>query len=153
MEGVLMMSPRPRLRHADASVSVILQLAPQLPTELKVVAEVEVDIDVHYPPTVRVPDLLVCRRDIGDRRSLDPADVVLAIEIVSPGSRRTDHVVKRSEYEEAGIPFYWIIDLDHEPVLTALALTDSGYTATIATHDYLCDKPFPARIDLSALIA
>ena len=43
------------------------------------------------------------------------AEVLVVVEIVSPGSRRTDHVAKRSEYADAGIPHYWIVDLD-EPV-------------------------------------
>ncbi len=46
---------------------------------------------------------------------LRASDVVVAVEILSPGSRRMDHVLKRAEYADAGIPHYWIIDLD-EPV-------------------------------------
>jgi Uma2 family endonuclease len=30
----------------------------------------------------------------------------LVVEIVSPGSHRTDHVIKRGEYADAGIPHY-----------------------------------------------
>ena len=40
------------------------------------------------------------------------ADVVLVIEIVSPGSRETDPVMKLREYAKAGIDNYWIIDPD-----------------------------------------
>jgi Uma2 family endonuclease len=39
------------------------------------------------------------------------ADVVLAVEIISRGSRRLDTVVKAAEYADAGIPHYWVVDL------------------------------------------
>ncbi|MGH3611494.1 MAG: Uma2 family endonuclease [Pseudonocardia sp.] len=34
------------------------------------------------------------------------------MEVLSPGSHRTDHVAKRADYADAGIPHYWIVDLD-----------------------------------------
>ncbi|WP_425004142.1 Uma2 family endonuclease [Mycolicibacterium sp. S3B2] len=37
-------------------------------------------------------------------------DVVLVVEIVSPGSRGTDHAMKLHEYAAAGIAHYWIVD-------------------------------------------
>lgn len=43
------------------------------------------------------------------------ADVVLVVEIVSPGSRGTDHVMKLHEYAKAGIENYWIVDPDAPP--------------------------------------
>jgi Uma2 family endonuclease len=42
-------------------------------------------------------------------------DVVLVVEIVSPGSRGTDHVMKLHEYAKAGIEKYWIVDPDAPP--------------------------------------
>lgn len=62
----------------------------------------------------RSPDILfVSKRNLGRLRKnyLDgPADLV--VEIISPGSRRTDRVDKFHEYEKAGIPEYWIFDPD-----------------------------------------
>ncbi|HUH71964.1 MAG TPA: Uma2 family endonuclease [Mycobacterium sp.] len=40
------------------------------------------------------------------------ADVVLVVEIVSPGSRGTDHVMKLHGYATADIEHYWIVDPD-----------------------------------------
>ena len=37
-----------------------------------------------------------------------PADVV--IEIISTGSRSTDRRTKFAEYEQLGVPEYWLID-------------------------------------------
>ena len=36
----------------------------------------------------------------------------MAVEIVSPGSARTDRVRKRELYQHEGIPEYWIVDPD-----------------------------------------
>ncbi|MGH3752566.1 MAG: Uma2 family endonuclease [Pseudonocardiaceae bacterium] len=74
------------------------------------------------------------------------AEVLVVIEIVSPGSRRTDHVAKRSEYADAGLPHYWIVDLDEPvPLLDCHLAEGFGYqdggsiTAVVVTTT----EPFP----------
>lgn len=80
---------------------------------------------------MRDPDLIVANRNVVERNPsrLDAADVILAVEIVSPGSRRTDRVMKPYEYANAGIEHYWIVDLDAEPDERFLAhvLRDGTY--------------------------
>jgi Uma2 family endonuclease len=63
---------------------------------------------------VRDPDIVVVRDRVFEGRParVPAADVVLVVEIVSPGSRGTDHVMKLHEYAKAGIENYWIIDPD-----------------------------------------
>jgi hypothetical protein len=34
---------------------------------------------------------------------------VALVEVVSPGSDKTDRVGKMGEYASAGIPFYWLV--------------------------------------------
>jgi Uma2 family endonuclease len=47
------------------------------------------------------------------RRNLEgPADLV--VEIISPGSRATDRGDKFYEYEQGGVPEYWLIDPDRQ---------------------------------------
>ena len=36
----------------------------------------------------------------------------LVVEVISPGRRRYDRVTKFTAYEDAGVPEYWLIDLD-----------------------------------------
>jgi Uma2 family endonuclease len=43
------------------------------------------------------------------RRSGSPR--LLAVEVISPSSGRTDRVVKRDYYMNAGVPEYWVVDL------------------------------------------
>jgi len=43
---------------------------------------------------------------------LRASEVLIVVEIVSPGSVRMDNKTKRHEYADAGIPHYWILDVD-----------------------------------------
>lgn len=64
----------------------------------------------------RSPDVVFVAADHRDRLTrqyLDgPADIV--VEIVSPESVRRDRVEKRAEYEQAGVPEYWLVDHEKE---------------------------------------
>ncbi len=77
----------------------------------------EPNSDVFLPPTrgrdtVRMPDLLVRRRVPGVRPEQgDRSGVALVVEVISPGSVRTDRVTKRREYAAAGIPNYLIVEV------------------------------------------
>jgi Uma2 family endonuclease len=63
---------------------------------------------------VRDPDIVVIPDRVFEGRParVPATDVVLVVEIVSPGSRGTDHVMKLDEYAKAGIEHYWIVDPD-----------------------------------------
>ncbi len=60
----------------------------------------------------RSPDIAVILPDnfgiIRENQLAGPADLV--IEIVSPQSHRRDRVEKFAEYEQGGVPEYWILD-------------------------------------------
>jgi Uma2 family endonuclease len=84
---------------------------------------------------------------------IDAADVLLAVEILSPGSRRTDRVAKADEYAEGGILHYWIVDLDAPISLTALRLVDGAYVGDTVTDGALdLTSVGPIRLDLPSLL-
>jgi Uma2 family endonuclease len=61
----------------------------------------------------RIPDLVVTTGPVPDDMVwLPPEMVILAVEIVSKGSERTDRWLKPIEYAEAGIPRFWRIEPD-----------------------------------------
>ena len=64
------------------------------------------------PHSGREPDLIFIAGEhlhrLKDNRLEGPGDLV--VEVVSPESRVRDMEVKLEEYEEAGVPEYWIID-------------------------------------------
>jgi hypothetical protein len=84
---------------------------------------------------------------------LRAAEVVVIAEFVSPGSRRTDHVAKRADYADSGIPHYWIVDLDDPFSLVACHLGgELGYVdGGAVTGVFDTTEPFPVRLDLGAL--
>jgi Uma2 family endonuclease len=131
VEGGIVMTPRPRPLHQVVSFNLAQLIRRALPDSLVVLLEVEITVEARFPPTVRDPDLVVVNRSVVDRNPVrvDPTDVVLVIEIVSPGSRRTDRVMKAYEYAKAGIEHYWIVDLDADPDERFLAhlLRDGTY--------------------------
>jgi len=85
---------------------------------------------------------------------LRAADVVVAIELLSPGSLRTDHVHKRGEYADAGIPHYWIVDVTEPVSLLACHLAgEFGYHdgGAVAAR-FSTTSPFAVTLDLNGLL-
>jgi hypothetical protein len=64
-----------------------------------------------------------------------------------------DTVVKHGEYADAGIPHYWIVDLDEPLSLVACHLAgEFGYQgAPAATRKFVTREPFPLELDLGRL--
>jgi Uma2 family endonuclease len=61
------------------------------------------------------PDLIYFTRErygevVGQKNAQGPPD--LAIEVLSPGTRRKDEIIKRKLYERTGIGEYWVVDPD-----------------------------------------
>jgi Uma2 family endonuclease len=155
-EGVLLVSPRAARRHQLAGQRLSRQLDAQLPTDWESVLDMEVVVCAGYPATVRVPDVVVTRVG-GPENRLAASDVLLAVEIISPGSRNVDLHLKPFEYADAGIPHYWLVDLDPPaPSITAFHLgsPEIGYVeAPAVTGELVTTAPFDLRIDVGALVA
>lgn len=75
----------------------------------------------------REPDLVVMLSKNAHRMSdeyWDGADFV--VEVVSDSDRRRDLEIKRTDYAQAGIPEYWIVDPQKKTV-TVFTLTGTSY--------------------------
>lgn len=57
----------------------------------------------------RIPDISLWESPPPKGVWLLPAGLLLAIEIVSPGSEAMDEVIKRKEYASVGIEHYWLV--------------------------------------------
>jgi Uma2 family endonuclease len=68
--------------------------------------------------TVLEPDLFVADTAafLRSGRWTDVTTLFLVIEVISPSTARTDRSLKRREYQEHGIPQYWIVDGDQRHV-------------------------------------
>jgi Uma2 family endonuclease len=59
--------------------------------------------------TIRRPDVALHNCAPDDLRPLPASYIRVVVEVVSPGSDKTDRVEKMGEYAMAGIPFYWLV--------------------------------------------
>jgi Uma2 family endonuclease len=84
------------------------------------------------PNRRRNPDVVVVPAASFERRAcrVEPRFVVLAVEVVSPGSETDDRREKPFEYAEGGIPHYWRVELEPELVIHTYRLDDSRYRDT-----------------------
>lgn len=161
VEGRILMSPSPTPRHNIASFELAVQLRQQLPRHLRAIQDVDIDLELapaDRPGFSRRPDLLVVRNDAIDRVDSDggmlhASEVVVVIEIVSPGSRRIDHVDKHGEFADAMIPHYWIVDLTDPVSLVACHLAgELGYQdRPAAVGTFSTDEPITVTLDLTEL--
>jgi Uma2 family endonuclease len=162
VEGRLLMSPSPGYPHGRATGELYVQMHSQVPPDLEVLLDMDVDLQLapaDKPGTVRRPDLIVIPREAGRRMRreggvLRASEVMIAVEILSPSSRRTDNVHKRNDYAEAGIPHYWILDVT-EPIslLVCHLAGEFGYAdGGAVTGRFITTEPFDLEIDLDALL-
>ncbi|MGF6887202.1 Uma2 family endonuclease [Nocardia sp. GAS34] len=115
-----------------------------------------------FPSGVRKPDVFVLDAKAEEagfaegETYLDPADLLLVVEVVSPrsGSEAHDRRIKRDEYARAGIPHYWIVDFAPIARIEALDLDRGRYvTNTVVTGDevLVVERPFEISVAPNAL--
>lgn len=154
-EGVLHVTPKAASLHQRVVGALVGCLNQQLPAEWEAVPDVEVVLAATWPPLVRVPDVVLAataRIDENPNR-LYAQDVLLAVEVVSPGSSQTDRVVKRHEYARAGIPCYWVVDLDDPVALAENRLHEAVYKTYFDDGGvFRTGDPLELRVDLDALV-
>jgi len=118
--------------------------------------------DVATAAGIRKPDMFAVPKDAAHdaishgARTYPASGLVLVAEVISPqsASEQADRVQKAREYASAGIPVYWIVDLDPLPAITVLTLRDGAYTITAevrAGEGLSVSEPFTISFDPSAL--
>lgn len=154
-DGVLRVSPRPPPRHQFAGVVLATLLNEQLPDRWAAFTDIEITTIDGKPPTVRVPDVAVAPSSLltDERVRVSARELALAVEVISLGSRGVDRLNKLAEYTDAGIPRYWLVDLDGPVRLIEYELAGDIYRVR-TQHSrglFTTDVPAPLRIDLDAL--
>jgi len=71
--------------------------------------EVATEVGFRMSDSDRAPDVMVTPAGYDGGTWVTEPPLLLA-EVVSPGSRRTDYVIKAGEYAAAGVGQYWILD-------------------------------------------
>jgi Uma2 family endonuclease len=112
------------------------------------------------PQTVPEPDLVVLKAEaVTSRRQTRyaAADVVMAVEVVSPESEERDRETKPLKYAKAGIRHFWRVEMtgekEHPTVYTfELDPATGAYAVTGIHHDRLkLSEPFTIDIDLTEI--
>lgn len=117
IEGRLYVSAAPTPRHQEIVIELASRLH-QIAKELGGRAYVSPSDYLLRDGTVVQPDLSFItanRLDIVQQRLMGPPDI--AIEVLSPGTRRFDRVRKLRTYEMNGVREVWLVDPDSQTVI------------------------------------
>lgn len=144
VDGVLLVTYMSSRAHQLALGELMFRMASACPEHLQVVPG-----PLEFRPNDRlavVPDLLVLPRKHHETRWVD--QLVLAVEIVVSTTRTVDRVLKPVLYERAGVPAYWMLDVE-QATLTVLELEGGRYVerAVVTGQDaFEAELPFQVRI-------
>lgn len=151
VDGVLIVTPAPLDIHQGILGKLFLTLSQACLPGLKVrFAPYDVEL---AEDTVLQPDLLVTRAADITPHGLKRTPPLLAVEILSPSTRRFDLLLKHSRYQDAGCRSYWVIDPradTGEPRLIAWELHDDHYeeAADITGEEtWTATRPLPGDAD------
>lgn len=123
LDGAIIVTPGPGRWHQAVVVELTVLLRVHRPEGL-VVKTAPFDVALSED-TVLQPDLLVTRgKDLTDKEL--PTAPLLAVEVLSPSTRRIDQLLKRDRFAEAGVRSYWLVD-PLEPSVRVLELEDGDY--------------------------
>lgn len=151
LDGILLVSPAPVPVHQAATGELFKLLDRACPKHLKVFFA-----PLDWQPdrfTSLQPDVLVVvRDDIGSKNVTAP--LPLAVEVLSPSTRRKDRVLKFSKYADSGVRSYWVVD-PAEQSLIAYDLVDGSYVMAgraDGTESITLERPFPVTVVPAELV-
>ncbi|MEU2072135.1 Uma2 family endonuclease [Streptomyces anulatus] len=157
IDGSLVFVSPQRKFHSMVIDLLVAGLRSTAPPEVKVRREMTVVLDRRNGPE---PDISVVRTEADkkgmEQTSYTAADVLLAVEVVSPDSEARDREAKPHKYATAGVPHFWLVEMtgtDQHPVVRVYELdpVTKAYALTGIHHDRLkTGVPFPVDIDVSA---
>jgi Uma2 family endonuclease len=155
VDGMVVVSPSASIRHNRTAKVLAVALEAAAGDEWN--ADIDFDLRLHDVPLLnRRPDVVVYRAIAIDIMPARPENVLMVVEIVSPGSETTDRRVKPDEYAKAGIQFYWRVEqaLTGVPLVYTYVLDMASGTyrdGDVFTGIVKVVAPFPVTIDLTTI--
>jgi Uma2 family endonuclease len=148
-DGALTVSPSPSSLHQAVAARLLVSLDNVAPEPLAVTQAVEIRFGRRL---TRIPDVLVVRSEQPGRHWFAPAEVIVAVEIESPGSHLEDRDLKPALYARFGIPHYWRIELD-PPLATTYEIGHGDRYRVTGSGDHLkVTEPFDVDVALADLL-
>jgi Uma2 family endonuclease len=153
LDGVLLVSPSPSIPHQVLSGRLMVALEETCPDHFHVTQANDVQISRRR---LFIPDVLVTTDEAARRGGgkVEAAEVILAVEVVSPSSQSMDRVMKPTLYAKAGIPFYWMIEIAGELTVHTFKIDaeDEVYQPSgTFTEVIKLDEPWPIDIPMKRL--
>jgi Uma2 family endonuclease len=155
IDGSLVFVSPQRVVHSRMIDLLVSGLRRTIPDHLKVNREMTVVLDPRNGPE---PDISVIRAEAFtsmEQSRFEVADVLLAVEVVSPESELRDRNVKPQKYAEAGIPHFWLVETcrtHHQPTVRVYELdpvTKRYEPAGNHRNQLKITVPFDIDIDIS----
>ncbi|MBV9142583.1 MAG: Uma2 family endonuclease [Pseudonocardiales bacterium] len=148
-DGALTVSPSPSSLHQAVAARLLVRLEAIAPEPLAVTQAVEIRFGRQL---TRIPDVLVVHSDQPGRHWFAPSEVLLAVEIESPGSHLEDRATKPALYARYGIPHYWRIELE-PPLVSRYSIGHGDCYQMIGAGPRLSvSEPFPLDVAVAELL-
>lgn len=144
LEGELVVSPSPSVVHQIVVTGLYDVLRAATPPRLRVLVA---PLDLRAGErSVLQPDLMVIPREVrsGGEVVAPPA---LAVEVLSPSSRRTDLVAKPEILARFGCEHYWVVD-PRPPAIRVFHRVQGAHRSELVVEGdslFQTDEPFPVR--------
>ncbi|GAA4514856.1 Uma2 family endonuclease [Actinoallomurus oryzae] len=154
IEGRLVVSPVPPPPHQAAGKRLIRILDSAAPREL----EASPETNLRVGADMFIPDVMVAKSEAlfaSGSMYVAPEDVLMVVEIISPGNSTFERAWKPQQYAKGGIPFYMEIELPAGPRVLASELRDGKYERVAearAGETLKLAEPFPVSFDPGDLV-
>jgi Uma2 family endonuclease len=143
-DGVIIVVPSPTIGHQEIGNLLWLWFRQHAPLDFQPATAVGVLVTLR---DTLEPDVVLLRRPVGnDHHYFDAEQVLIAVEVVSPSTRRRDRFEKPGDYAAAGVAHYWRIE--QNPVhVYAYDLVEGQYQLAGDSADVLTlRKPFDIEL-------
>jgi Uma2 family endonuclease len=145
LDGSIIVTPAPTPAHQTVAFAVARLLHETAPSDVAVFIA---PLDTALPTgDVLEPDVLVVSRDIITAKDVTGVPL-LAVEVLSPSTRRRDVGDKLTAYRDAGVPNYWVVD-PINPRLRVWRLEGAEYVEIAdpsGNDEWTAEAPFPVTI-------
>ncbi|MEU4562042.1 Uma2 family endonuclease [Actinoplanes sp. NPDC023936] len=148
-DGVLLVVPSPTAGHQRLNWRLATWLERHVPKGFE--PQMAVGVVIDHTSTLE-PDALILYSPVDPgHHYFGPDQVVVAVEIVSPGTRKRDRFEKPGAYAAAGIQHFWRIELN--PVhIFAYDLAGGRYELVAdSAEELVLDRPFEIRLPIREL--
>lgn len=146
-DGVMIVVPSPTIGHQETGSLTWLWFRNHAPREYR--ASIATGLAVSADHTLEPDVLLLWADTINPTSHYSTVDqVVIAVEVVSPGTKGRDRLEKPADCAAAGVPYFWWIEQNPVHVF-AYELGDGVYKLMAdSDSELVLEQPFPIRLPI-----